>query len=103
MEQPFLHWSPVITPSGLTMYTGDAFPAWKGHLFIGGLSGSRALHHVVLNVRGYPTRREQLLTELNQRIREVRQGPDGLLYLLTDHYELDDRDQNGALLRIEPV
>ena len=103
MEQPFLFWSPVITPSGITLYTGDAFPAWKGHLFIGGLSGSRALHHVVLNTRGYPTRREQLLTELRQRIREVRQGPDDLLYLLTDHVELTDRDANGALLRIEPV
>ena len=103
MEQPFLFWTPVITPSGLALYTGDAFPAWKGHLFIGGLSGSRALHHVVLNTRGYPTRREQLLTELKQRIREVRQGPDDLLYLLTDHTDLTDDSTNGALLRIEPV
>ena len=103
MEQPFLFWTPVITPSGLALYTGDQFPAWKGSLFVGGLSGSRALHRVVLNNRGYPTRRQTLLTELKQRIREVRQGPDGLLYLLTDHADQTDVDPNGALLRIEPV
>jgi len=103
MEQPFLFWTPVITPSGLALYTGDRFPAWKGNLFVGGLSGSRALHRVVLNRRGYPTRRQTLLTELKQRIREVRQGPDGLLYLLTDHADQTDVDPNGALLRIEPV
>ena len=103
MEQPFLFWTPVITPSGLALYTGDQFPAWKGNLFVGGLSGSRALHRVVLNNRGFPTRRQMLLTELKQRIREVRQGPDGLLYLLTDHADQSDADPNGAVLRIEPA
>ena len=95
MEQPFLFWVPVIGPGGMTVYTGDKFPAWKGNLFIGGQETTQ-LHRVVFNQRGLPTRREALLTELKQRIRDVKQGPDGLLYLVTDH-------ETGALLKIEPV
>ena len=95
MEQPFLFWSPVVSPGGMALYTGDKFPAWKGSLFIGGMSTTQ-LHRVVLNERGLPIRRLALITELNQRIRDVKQGPDGLLYLTTDH-------EAGALLRIEPV
>jgi glucose/arabinose dehydrogenase len=95
MEQPFLFWAPNIMPGGMAIYTADKFPVWRGHFFIGGLA-SMQLHHVVLNNSGLPTRRESLLTELKQRIRDVRQGPDGLLYVLTDH-------SAGALLRIEPV
>lgn len=95
MEQPFLFWSPVISPGGMALYTGDKFPAWKGDLFVGGMSTTQ-LQRVVLNERGLPIRRLPLLTELNQRIRDVKQGPDGLLYLTTDH-------EAGAVLRIEPV
>lgn len=95
MEEPFLFWVPVIAPGGMILYTGDKFPAWKGNLLIGGM-GSMQLHHVVMNQRALPVRREALLTELKQRIRDVRQGPDGLVYLTTDH-------EAGALLRIEPV
>lgn len=95
MEQPFIFWSPNIAPGGMTIYTGDKFPSWKGHLLLGGLRATQ-LHHVALNERGLPQARESLLTELDQRIREVREGPDGLLYLLTDH-------DAGALLRVEPV
>ncbi len=95
MEQPLLVWIPVIAPGGMTLYTGDRFPAWKGNLLIGGMASTQ-LHHVVMNQRGLPVRREALMTELNQRIREVKQGPDGLLYLTTDH-------EAGALLRVEPV
>ena len=95
MEQPFLFWSPVISPGGMALYTGDKFPAWKGNLFIGGMSTTQ-LQRVVLNERGLPIRRLPLMTELNQRIRDVKQGPDGLLYLTTDH-------EAGAVLRIEPV
>ena len=79
----------------MTLYTGDRFPAWKGDLFIGGMSTTQ-LHRVVLNRSGLPIRRQALMTELNQRIRDVKQGPDGLLYLTTDH-------EAGAVLRIEPV
>jgi glucose/arabinose dehydrogenase len=95
MEQPWLFWAPSIAITGITFYTGDRFPEWKGSIFVGGLVGAQ-LQRVVLNQRGLPTRRQSLLTELKQRIREVRQGPDGLLYLLTD-------EPAGALLKIEPA
>lgn len=95
MEQPWLFWSPSIALTGITFYTGDRFPEWKGSIFVGGLIGTQ-LQRVVLNQKGLPTRRQPLLTELKQRIREVRQGPDGLVYLLTD-------ETAGALLRLEPV
>jgi glucose/arabinose dehydrogenase len=95
MEQPLLFWSPSIALSGMAFYTGDRFPAWKGSVFVGGLIGEQ-LQRIVFNQRGLPIRRDPMLTELKQRIREVRQGPDGLLYLLTD-------EAAGALLRIEPA
>ena len=95
LEQPWIFWVPAIGISGMTFYTGDAFPEWKGSIFVGALVGTQ-LQRVVLNKDGLPIRRDPLLTELKQRIREVRQGPDGLLYLLTD-------EETGALLRIEPV
>ena len=95
MDQPLLFWAPSIALSGMTIYTGDRFPQWKGNIFIGGLVGEQ-LQLVVFNQRGLPVRRQSLLRELEQRIREVRQGPDGLLYLLTD-------EAAGALLRIEPA
>ena len=95
IDPPVLFWAPSIAVSGMTFYTGDKFPQWKGNIFIGGLVGTQ-LQMVVMNQRGLPTRRQALLLELKQRIREVRQGPDGLLYLLTD-------EGSGALLRIEPI
>lgn len=95
MQDPWLFWSPNIAPGGMTLYSGQAFPAWEGDLLIGGLASTQ-LHRVDLNARGLPQRREVMLQSLGQRIREVRTGPDGLVYLLTDH----DR---GALIRIEPA
>ena len=101
MEPPVIVWLPSIAPSGMTFYTEDRFPAWRGNLFVGGMQtgqirGTGHLERIVLNEDGEELRREWLLTELNQGIRDVRQGPDGLLYVLTD-------DAPGALLRIEPV
>lgn len=97
MEQPVYYWDPVIAPSGMVFYTGDAFPAWKGSLFIGGL-GSTAL--VRLQMEGDKVvGEERLLTDLQpkrERIRDVRQGPDGALYLLTD-------DAQGRLLKLVPA
>jgi glucose/arabinose dehydrogenase len=93
LEQPVYYWDPVVSPSGLTIYSGDLFPEWKGSFFIGGLS-SEALVRVVLEgdrVVG----EERLLMDQKQRIREVVQGPDGALYLLTD-------DEDGALLKVTP-
>jgi glucose/arabinose dehydrogenase len=95
MEQPWLFWSPSIAVAGMAFYTGDRFPEWKGSLFVTGLVGQQ-LQRIVLNEKGEPTRRLPMLTELGQRLREVRQGPDGLLYVLTD-------ETAGALLRIEPL
>jgi glucose/arabinose dehydrogenase len=95
LEQPLLFWSPSIALSGMAFYTGDRFPEWKGSVFVGALVGTQ-LQRIVMNQRGLPIRRDPLLYELRQRIREVRQGPEGLLYLLTD-------EEAGALLRIEPL
>lgn len=95
IEQPFLIWVPAIAPSGLAFYTGDQFPKWKGNIFVGSLK-YRHLERIVRNDKGGLMAREHLLEDLKQRIRDVRQGPDGDLYVLTD-------EDQGALLRIEPL
>lgn len=100
-ETPLVVWLPAIAASGLTIYTGDKFPAWKGNAFVGslregGIPGTGHLERIVFNAKTEEVRRESMLRELRQRIREVRQGPDGYLYLLTD-------EDDGALLRIEPA
>ena len=101
MEPAEIVWLPSIAPSGMAFYDGDRFPNWRGHLFVGSLRtgmirNTGHLERIVFNEQGQEARREWLLTELRQRIRDVRQGPDGLLYVLTD---ADD----GAILRLEPV
>ena len=101
MEPAEVVWLPAIAPSGMVFYDGDRFPHWRGNLFvgalrIGGIRNTGHLQRIVFNEQGQEARRESMLGELRQRIRDVRQGPDGLLYVLTD---ADD----GALLRIEPV
>jgi len=101
MEPPLVVWLPAIAAAGMTVYTGDAFPAWKGNVFVGslrqgGIPGTGHLQRIVFNEKAEELRRESILTELRQRIREVREGPDGLLYILTD-------EDDGALLRIEPA
>ena len=93
MEQPVYYWDPVIAPSGMTFYTADLFPAWKGSLFIGGLA-SEAL--VRLGIEGERVSgEERLLTDQRERIRDVAQGPDGALYLLTDN-------EDGRVLKLVP-
>jgi glucose/arabinose dehydrogenase len=101
IDQALLVWLPGITPSGLLFYTGDKFPAWKGNLMVGSVvtgrvNGSSGVERVVFNDKMWETRREMFLGELKQRIRDVRQGRDGLIYLLTE--EVD-----GAVLKIEPA
>jgi glucose/arabinose dehydrogenase len=100
LESPFVYWVPSIAVSGLTFYTGDRFPQWKGNVFVGAMFAGRSrgtghIQRIVINEAGRPINREPLLAELRQRIRDVRQGPDGLLYLLTD-------EDNGMVLRLEP-
>jgi glucose/arabinose dehydrogenase len=93
MEQPVYYWDPVISPSGMTIYSGDLFPEWRGNLFIGGLSSQALVRLVVEGDR--VVGEERLLTDLDARIREVVQGPDGALYVLTD-------ESNGKLLKVTP-
>lgn len=93
LEQPVYYWDPVIAPSGMEYYTGNAFPEWRGSIFIGGLASKRLVRLVIKNNRVIGE--EHLLTERDKRIRDVRQGPDGALYVLTD-------DSNGELWRIGP-
>ncbi|HEV8316132.1 MAG TPA: PQQ-dependent sugar dehydrogenase [Vicinamibacterales bacterium] len=101
MESPIVAWLPAIAVAGMAVYTGNRFPAWKGNVFVGslqqgGIPGTGHLQRIVLNAKTEELRRESMLTDLRQRIREVREGPDGFLYLLTD-------DDDGVLLRIEPA
>jgi aldose sugar dehydrogenase len=93
MVDPKLVWTPATAPSGLAFYTGDQVPAWRGNLFAGGLV-SRDVRRIELDAAGNV--QGQQLIPVGQRVRDVRQGPDGLLYLLTDESE------DGRLIRLEP-
>lgn len=93
MEQPVYYWDPVIAPSGAQWYTGNAFPAWRGNLFVGSLKEKRLVRLVIAGDR--VTGEEHLLDDRGQRVRDVRQGPDGFLYLVTD-------ETDGQLWRVAP-
>jgi glucose/arabinose dehydrogenase len=92
-EQPVYYWDPVIAPSGAQFYTGTAFPAWRGSLFIGALREQRLVRLVIKDNR--VVGEEHLLKEREKRIRDVRQGLDGALYVVTD-------ESNGELWKITP-
>jgi glucose/arabinose dehydrogenase len=101
MIAPVVNFVPSISTTGMTFYTGDKFPQWKGNLFIGGvrygeIPGTGRIQRIVFNANMEETRRETLLEDKRWRIRDIRQGPDELLYVITD-------ERNGALLRIEPA
>lgn len=100
LEPPLAFWVPAIATSGLSFYTGDRFPQWKNNVFVGGMRTGEVprsghLERMDFNDKWEELHREGMLRDLQQRIRDVRQGPDGLLYVLT-------AEDNGALLRIEP-
>jgi glucose/arabinose dehydrogenase len=100
MIGPIVFWAPSIAPSGMMFYTGDRFPQWKNNVFVGAMLGGAAqgyphLERIVFDENWDETSRQALLVDMKQRIRDVRQGPDGLVYVLTD-------EDNGALLRLEP-
>ena len=92
MVQPVVVWVPSPAPSGLVVYTGKAFPQWQGSLFSGSLAGED-IRRVALDADGKLIRQEKL--DIGKRVRDVRQGPDGYLYALTD-------EASGKLLRIVP-
>ena len=99
-EEPTLYWVPSIAVSGMTFYNGDRFPNWRRNLFVGGMregemSPTGQLQRIAFNDNWEELRRESLLRDLHQRIRDVRQGPDGLLYVITE-------EDQAALLKIEP-
>jgi glucose/arabinose dehydrogenase len=100
-EKPLLVFSPGIAPSGLMFYTGDKFPAWKGNLFVGSarwgqINQTGALIRTALGENYGELRRERLLLQLHQRVRDMVQGPDGNIYVLTDGPE-------NAVLKVEPA
>ena len=100
-EQPVVFWVPSIAISGMAFYTGSKLPKWKGDVFVGAMRvgeipGTGHLERILFNDKMEELRRESLLVPMRQRIRDVRQGPDELLYLLTD-------ENDGAVLRIEPA
>ncbi|RRJ83762.1 PQQ-dependent sugar dehydrogenase [Aestuariirhabdus litorea] len=93
MEQPLIYWTPSIAPSGVTIYRGNEFPQWQGDLLVGALAG-RQVRLVELD-QGRVVGQQPLFTELGERIRDVRSGPDGRLYLISD-------SSNGTLYRVVP-
>ena len=101
IEPSLIIWQPGIVPSGLLFYTGDAFPQWQGNLFAGSIQrgrvpGTGGLERIVFDNKMWEQQRETLVTELRQRVRDIAQGPDGFIYLLTE-------EENGAVLRVEPA
>ncbi len=93
MEQPVVYWVPSIAPSGMAFYDGDKFPGWKGDLFVGALAKT---HLRRLKLDGDKVVEQEVLPGLEERVRDVRTGPDGFIYLLTD-------ETNGKVLRLEPA
>ncbi len=93
LEQPVYYWDPVIAPSGMEYYTGSAFPAWRGSIFIGGLASQRLVRLAIKDKR--VVGEEHLLTDRGKRIRDVRQGPDGSIYVVTD-------ESNAELWKLAP-
>ena len=94
MEPPVYYWDPVIAPSGMIVYTGDAIPGWKGSFLIGSMTPGALVRLEMRN--GRVVREERYLGELDKRFRDVQQGPDGLVYVVTDENE-------GEVLRIMPA
>ncbi len=94
MEQPVYYWDPVIAPSGMIFYTGDAFPGWRGNILVGSMQPGRLVRLVLED--GRVAREERYLGGLRERIRDVQQGPDGMIYVVTD-------SPTGRVLRVSPA
>ena len=100
MEQPVYYWDPVIAPGNMMFYTGGLFPQWKGNLLVCGLAGMHVARLVVEKDR--VVGEERLFTESKTRFRDIRQGPDGAIYLLTDHPRNQKDPLRGGLLKVVP-
>jgi len=101
MDNPRIHWVPSISPSSIIFYTGDKFPRWKNNLFVGALTAQQLIR-IAFNQPSQAERREGLLVEMRQRIRDVQQGPDGYIYVATEQTFRGDA-ADGMVLRIEPA
>ncbi|HEY7334079.1 MAG TPA: PQQ-dependent sugar dehydrogenase [Bryobacteraceae bacterium] len=101
MDNPRIHWVPSISPSSIIFYTGDKFPKWKNNLFVGSLT-QKQLVRIAFNQPSQAERREGLLVPLQERIRDVQQGPDGYIYVATEHAS-GGNASDGTVLRIEPA
>jgi glucose/arabinose dehydrogenase len=101
MDDPRMFWVPSISPSSLAFYTGDKFPRWKGSMLVGSLNGMN-LQRVSFNQPSQAERREPLLKQLNVRIRDVQQSPDGYLYVATE-LRSGGTAADGTVLRLEPA
>ena len=101
MDNPRIHWVPSISPSGILFYTGDKFPNWRNNLFVGALT-TRQLQRIAFNQPSQAEKRESLLTELDVRVRDVAQSPDGYLYVATER-SFRGSAADGSVLRIEPA
>jgi glucose/arabinose dehydrogenase len=95
MEQPVLHWTPSIGPSGLAIYRGEHFPQWQGDLFVGALIDAE-VRRIRIDAAGAAVEQHAMFSEIGTRIRDVRVSPDGYIYILTD-------SANGKLIRVEPL
>jgi glucose/arabinose dehydrogenase len=101
IQQPEVYWMPSIGVGGLVFYNGSRFPAWRGNAIVGSMRygeipNTGHMQRIVFNEKGEEIRREMFLTELRQRVREVREGPDGYIYFLTD-------ETAGGVFRLEPA
>jgi glucose/arabinose dehydrogenase len=101
MDNPRIHWVPSVSPSSIIFYTGDRFPQWKNNLFVGALT-TRQLIRIAFNQPSQAERREPLLGPLNVRVRDVKQSPDGYIYVVTEQAIRGDA-ADGTVLRIEPA
>jgi glucose/arabinose dehydrogenase len=101
MDNPRIHWVPSISPSSIVFYTGDKFPKWKNNLFVGALT-TQQLIRIAFHQRSQAEQREGLLIPLQQRIRDVAEGPDGYLYVATEKTFMG-KVADGTVLRIEPA
>jgi glucose/arabinose dehydrogenase len=101
MDNPRIHWVPSISPSSILFYTGDKMPQWQNNLFVGAMT-TRQLQRIAFEQPSQAERRTPLLTELNIRVRDIAQSPDGYIYVATEQSS-GGPNADGMVLRLEPI